>query len=181
MGRWVNNETEAASVWRRPLPLFIRVIGYLVILYALLMLVAMIGMTALSLYMGVSGSYELHTDFGSQYFENGNSTEPFLIRTGMMLSFLIIATLVFFAGFRMVRGVNEKGLAEYSSLQAFWIAEEVDIVVHEGLGYGFFFSLTAWAIAIVVYFLVRFNLYSLLKRILLEKDLSEADPSTSSG
>jgi hypothetical protein len=146
------------------------------------MVVAMIGMAAMSLfYSGGSGSFEMHTDLGSQYFENGNSTEPFLIRNGMMLSFLIIATLVFFSGFRMVRGVNEKGLAEYFSLQAFWIAEEADIVVHQGLGYGFILSLTAWAVAIAVYFLVRFNLYSLLRRILLEKNLLEADPSTSSG
>ena len=81
----------------------------------------------------------------------------------------------------MARSINKKGLAEYFSLQALWIAEEVDIIVHQGLGYGFYFSLAAWAVAIAVYFLVRFNLYSLLKRILLNKGLLEADPSTSSG
>jgi hypothetical protein len=41
--------------------------------------------------------------------------------------------------------------------------------------------LTAWAVAIAVYFFVRFNLCSLLKRILLNRDLLEAGPSTSSG
>jgi hypothetical protein len=81
----------------------------------------------------------------------------------------------------MARGINEKGLAEYSSLQALLIAEQVDILVHRGLGHGFYFSLTAWVIAIAVYLTVRFNLYALLKRILMVRDPTEADSLTSSG
>jgi len=172
---------ELVSVWRRPLPIFVRVVGYIAILQALLISVAMIVMAAMSLYMGGSGSFELATDFGRRYYENGDAIEPMLIKIGFIIIIFICSGLIFFSGFRMARSINKKGLAEYFSLQALWIAEEVDIIVHQGLGYGFYFSLAAWAVAIAVYFLVRFNLYSLLKRILLNKGLLEADPSTSSG
>lgn len=160
---------EATPFWLRPLPIFIQVIGYLAIIYALLMFAAMIGMTAMSLYWGGSGSFELATDFGRKYYENGYSIEPLMIKCGGLIVFFIVFGLIFFSGFRMARGINKKGLAEYSSIQALWIAGQVDIIVRWGLGYGFYFSLIAWAIAIASYCLVRFNLYPLLKRILLDQ------------
>jgi len=167
--------------WRRPLPIFIQVVGFLVILYALLILVGIIGTIAMSLYSGGSGSFELSTDFGRRYYENGYSSEPLLIRGGFVIFFSIFAGLIFFSGFRMAQGINEKGLAEYSSLQAVWIAQQVDIEVHRLLGRGFNFSLIAGVVAIAVYFIVRCSFYPFLKRILLKKDDLEADPSTSSG
>ena len=82
--------------WRRPLPIFIRVVGYLAILYSLLILVAMIGMVGMSLYRGESGSFELATDFGRRYYENGDLTEPLLLRCGFMLFFFDLCRTYFF-------------------------------------------------------------------------------------
>jgi CBS-domain-containing membrane protein len=76
----------------------------------------------------------------------------------------------------MFQSVNEKALAEFSALTAWLVAIFVDILLSEILGHVFLPSPIAWAVAIAVYFLVRCNLYPLLKRMLLNKDVSLVQP-----
>ena len=161
-------ETGLTPFWLRPLPIFIRVVGYLVILYSLLIFVAMIGITAMSIYEGGTGSFELATDFGSKYYENGNSVEPVLIRCGLILLISVLAGFIFLSGKRMAQELNEKGIAEFCSVIGLMVAFLVPFFTHSVLGHYPFVSLVVLPIEIAVYCAVRFNLNSMLKRIFVD-------------
>jgi len=168
-------EQGAVSVWRRPLPLFIRVVGFLVIVYALVMFVGIVGG-----FIAVAWVIPYWTNRPD--YSGDQISERFWVIVYICLFIDAVWNALFlFAGLRMFRNVNEKALAEFSALTAWLVAIFVHILLSGILGHVFFLSLIALAAAFAAYFSVRFNLYSLLKRILLNKDILEADPSTSSG
>jgi hypothetical protein len=158
---------------RKALVVFVQIVGYIVILYILVMLVGALGMIVMQLSSNQSGSFELATDFGRKYYEKGSEGEPLLIQSILAFVFSICCGLMFFAGFRMAGSLSKNGLAEFSSLLAILIAEVSQALVQGILGHGLFVSLIALGTAIAVYFLVRFNLYSLLRGILLDENQSE--------
>jgi hypothetical protein len=171
---------RALPFWRKALPVFIQVVGYLTILYALLMSAGMLMAIGMSLYNGGTGSFEMATPLGRKYYQNGSETEPLLIQAFMVITLFVVSGLIFFSGLRMIRATNEKGLAEFSSLVALFCTIWAPFVLYSIIGQARFVSLIGLPLEIAAYCIVRLNLYSLLKRILLHKGLLEADFSTSS-
>jgi hypothetical protein len=156
---------EVVSVWRKPLPLFIRVVGLLVIVYTLLMFVGIIG--GFIMVTWVMPYWETRPDFTGQRI-----SEKFLVIFYICIFIdAVWNTLVLFAGLRMFLAVNEKALAEFSALTAWLVAIFVGFLLSEILGHVFLPSLIALVGAVAAYFSVRFNLYSLLKRILIKDNL----------
>ena len=134
----------------------------------------------MSLYDGGVGSFEMATPLGRKYYQNGSETEPLLIQAFMVIILFIISGLIFFSGFGMIRTTNEKGLAEFSSIVALLGTLWAPFILYSIIGQAGFVSLIALPLEIAVYCFVRFSLYSLLKRILLNKGPVEAYPSTRS-
>jgi len=155
---------EVVSFWRSPLPFFIRVVGLLVIVYTLLMFVGIIGGFIAATW--VMPYWENRPDYTGERI-----SERFLVifYTCIFID-AVWNTLFLFAGLRMFRTKNEKALAEFSALTAWLVASFVGILLSRILGHVFLPSLIALAGAFAAYFSVRFNLYSLLKRILLNKE-----------
>ena len=145
------------SFWRRPLPLFIRVVGWLLMLYAVFMVVGSI----------MAAWVTRHMEF------QGITTWPWRISETMVL---VVSVLIVFSGLRMSRPTDRKALAEFSAVVALLVARLVNIGItlkfQPGIG-----SLVALAAAILVYVVVRYRLYAWLKRLLLDEALPEAIPA----